>query len=69
MTAPSRSAAADHDTGTQVPVGDHRIDVEHLTKRYGDHTVVNDLSFSVPAGRDGRSITAHSSPTWRARPS
>jgi len=51
MTTPSRSAAADHDTGAQVPVGDHRIDVEHLTKRYGDHTVVDDLSFSVPAGR------------------
>jgi len=51
MTTPSRSAAADHDTGAQVPVGDHRIDVEHLTKRYGDHTVVDDLTFSVPAGR------------------
>ncbi len=49
MTAPSRSAAAD--TDPQEPVGDYRIEVEHLTKRYGDHTVVDDLTFSVPAGR------------------
>ena len=30
---------------------DHPIVVEHLTKRYGDHTVVDDLSFAVEPGR------------------
>ncbi len=39
------------DTDAPARVGDHRIEVEHLTKRYGDHTVVDDLTFSVPAGR------------------
>jgi ABC-2 type transport system ATP-binding protein len=27
------------------------VNVEHVTKRYGDQTVVDDLSFSVPPGR------------------
>ncbi len=27
------------------------VEVEHVTKRYGDHIVVDDLSFSVPPGR------------------
>jgi ABC-2 type transport system ATP-binding protein len=27
------------------------VEVDHVTKRYGDHTVVDDLSFSVPPGR------------------
>ena len=30
---------------------DHPVIVEHLTKRYGDHTVVDDLSFTVEPGR------------------
>lgn len=32
-------------------VGGLALDFEHVTKRYGDHTVVADLSFTVPAGR------------------
>ena len=34
-----------------TPIMDHPIIVEHLTKRYGDHTVVDDLSFTVEPGR------------------
>ncbi len=49
MTTPSRSA--DPDTGAHVPIGGYCVEVEHLTKRYGDQTVVDDLTFSVPAGR------------------
>ncbi len=30
---------------------DHTVIIEHLTKRYGDHTVVDDLSFTVAPGR------------------
>ncbi|MDW3216721.1 MAG: ATP-binding cassette domain-containing protein [Ilumatobacteraceae bacterium] len=33
------------------PAPGHRLGVEHLTKRYGDHTVVDDLTFDVPPGR------------------
>lgn len=29
----------------------YTLRVDHVTKRYGDHTVVDDLSFSVPPGR------------------
>jgi ABC-2 type transport system ATP-binding protein len=31
--------------------GHHPLVIEHLTKRYGDHTVVDDLSFTVEPGR------------------
>jgi len=31
--------------------GQHALVIEHLTKRYGDHTVVDDLSFTVEPGR------------------
>ena len=31
--------------------GEHRLVIEHLTKKYGDRAVVNDLSFSVEPGR------------------
>ena len=35
-----------------APTGDgHTVTVEHVTKRYGDNTVVDDLSFTVPPGR------------------
>ena len=34
-----------------TPIMEHPIIVEHLTKRYGDHTVVDDLSFTVEPGR------------------
>ena len=33
------------------PAGQHPLVIEHLTKRYGDHTVVDDLSFTVEPGR------------------
>lgn len=33
------------------PTGDHPLIVEHLTKRYGDHAVVDDLTFTVEPGR------------------
>jgi ABC-2 type transport system ATP-binding protein len=49
MTASTPTAA--EDTMAPVRVDEYRIEVEHLTKRYGDHTVVDDLTFSVPAGR------------------
>ena len=29
----------------------HTIEIEHLAKRYGDRTVVDDLSFTVEPGR------------------
>lgn len=46
--APPRTVVTDRaqptlDTGT--------IEVEHVTKRYGDRAVVDDLSFTVPPGR------------------
>ena len=31
--------------------GGYTVEVEHLSKRYGDHTVVDELSFTVPPGR------------------
>ena len=34
-----------------TPPTDRSVIIEHLTKRYGDHTVVDDLSFSVAPGR------------------
>ena len=34
-----------------TPPTDHPVIIEHLTKRYGDHTVVDDLSFTVEPGR------------------
>jgi ABC-2 type transport system ATP-binding protein len=37
---------------TPADTGDsYSLTVEHVTKRYGDRTVVDDLSFTVPAGR------------------
>lgn len=51
MTAPLPTAAAASTTVGQERVDEYRIEVEHLTKRYGDQTVVDDLSFSVPPGR------------------
>lgn len=51
MTAPIRTAAVAPNPSRSQPVDEYRIEVEHLTKRYGDHIVVDDLTFSVPAGR------------------
>jgi ABC-2 type transport system ATP-binding protein len=31
--------------------GEHRLVIEHLTKKYGGHTVVDDLTFTVEPGR------------------
>ena len=33
-----------------MTVSEHIIDIEHLTKRFGDNTVINDLSLSVSKG-------------------
>ena len=51
-TTPPNVTAA-RSSGATVPLtGDgYRLEVEHLTKRYGDATVVDDLSFAVPPGR------------------
>ncbi len=35
----------------RTPDGEYTLDVEHVTKRYGKHVVVDDLSFTVPPGR------------------
>lgn len=44
-TASTQRAAPDPTTGA------YTLEVAHLTKRYGDHAVVDDLTFSVPPGR------------------
>ncbi len=31
--------------------GEHRLAIDHLTKTYGGHTVVDDLTFTVEPGR------------------
>ncbi len=51
--ATSPPGVAARSSGTTVPpTGDsYRLEVAHLTKRYGDTTVVDNLSFSVPPGR------------------
>lgn len=36
---------------TGATTGGFGVDLAHVTKRYGVHTVVDDLSFSVPPGR------------------
>ncbi len=36
---------------TRLPGDGRLLEVEHVTKRYGNNTVVEDLSFSVPPGR------------------
>ena len=38
-------------SATPRAVQQHPLIVDHLTKRYGDHTVVDDLSFTVKPGR------------------
>ena len=51
LTTPTASP----DTSPGVPsrsTGDgYTVEVDHVTKRYGDNTVVDDLSFTVPPGR------------------
>ena len=31
-------------------MAEHIIDIDHITKRFGDNTVINDLSLSVEQG-------------------
>jgi ABC-2 type transport system ATP-binding protein len=50
-TATGATAAPTRRTGATVPDAGYRLEVEHVTKRYGENTVVDDLSFSVPPGR------------------
>ncbi len=47
-TAP---AATTPRVGPHPTDGPYTVAVEHLTKRYDDHKVVDDLSFTVPPGR------------------
>jgi ABC-2 type transport system ATP-binding protein len=51
MTSAPTSVAV-HPTATPHRTGDgFHIEVDHLTKRYAGRTVIDDLSFTVPAGR------------------
>lgn len=52
--ADGSAVSVEHNRVTVAPgdlVAPHSLTVEHVTKRYGDRTVVDDLSFVVPAGR------------------
>ncbi|MEP7113740.1 MAG: ATP-binding cassette domain-containing protein [Ilumatobacteraceae bacterium] len=55
MTSPTMTSRAETPTNPQKwagPAGGtYLLRVEIVTKRYGDHTVVEDLSFTVPPGR------------------
>jgi ABC-2 type transport system ATP-binding protein len=51
MPTPTTTAANAPRVTSAPPSDTYSVDVEHVTKRYGDHTVVDDLSFSVPPGR------------------
>ena len=53
MTAPTtgRAVTARIRPTEREPVAGYALEVEHVTKRYGDNTVVDDLSFTVPPGR------------------
>ena len=31
-------------------MAEHIIDIDHITKRFGDNTIINDLSLSVEQG-------------------
>lgn len=49
--APSETGNEALDVGATGPyVGAPVLEVENVTKRYGDFTAVNDVSFSIPAG-------------------
>jgi ABC-2 type transport system ATP-binding protein len=47
-TAPAETARR---AESRPPDGTYTLEVERVTKQYGDRTVVDDLSFSVPPGR------------------
>ncbi len=50
-TASPAPAAIPQHVESSRPDGGYTLEVEHLSKRYGDQTVVDDLSFTVPPGR------------------
>lgn len=54
-TTPSPSAPSEAldavDSAMRSPQEGYTLRVEHVTKRYGDSTVVDDLTFTVPPGR------------------
>ena len=52
-TSPTTASLAETTPQNRAgPVGGtYLLKVENVTKRYGDHTVVEDLSFTVPPGR------------------
>ena len=53
MTAPTtrRTPSAQPNPNEGQPAAGYALEVEHVTKRYGDNTVVDDLTFTVPPGR------------------
>ena len=58
MTTPSPTTTSSNSQSTDSrrseagpPGDDYTVEVDHVSKRYGDHTVVDDLSFTVPPGR------------------
>ena len=50
-TTPTARSTRPGQSTPNVLVEQYTVQVDHVTKRYGDHTVVDDLSFSVPPGR------------------
>lgn len=50
-TTSTASVANSLDVEARLPGDSYTVEVDHVTKRYGDNTVVDDLSFSVPPGR------------------
>jgi ABC-2 type transport system ATP-binding protein len=52
MSSSTITSAADTQRAAPLPtIGTYTLEVAHLTKRYGNHAVVDDLTFSVPPGR------------------
>ena len=50
-TPPSTSPARTSPASDRPISGSYSLQVAHVTKSYGSHTVVDDLSFTVPPGR------------------
>jgi ABC-2 type transport system ATP-binding protein len=50
-TSPATSSTRTPRGSSTPTIGTYALQVEHITKRYGDHIVVDDLSFTVPPGR------------------
>ena len=51
LTTSTASPATSPSTASRSTGDGYTVEVEHVTKRYGDNTVVDDLSFTVPPGR------------------